>query len=79
MREATSVFSEASSLTTTEQPLTFSTSPMTVQVTSRSVMDSFYITNRQAMNEPEIGAACPFFLSSAIFWRPRDLQDWRFF
>jgi hypothetical protein len=61
MRDAAKVFNEASSLTTTGQPLTFSTSPMTVRVASRSVMASFYITNRQAMNESEIRAACSFF------------------
>ena len=58
MREATKVFTEASSLTTTEQPLAFSTSLMTVRVTSRRVIE--FSCNR-AHGEPEIKPACPVF------------------
>ena len=41
MRDAAKVFSDASSLTTTGQPLTLSTRLMTVRVTSRRFMDCF--------------------------------------
>src|SRR5713226_6097849 len=65
MREAARVFSEASSLTTNEQPLTFSTSPMTVRVTSRSVMD-FSCDRVSTINGSRIKAACPFFSSARL-------------
>jgi len=60
MREAATVLSDASSLTTTEQPLTFSTRLMTVRVTSRSVMEFFCSQN--SIGESRFKAACPFFL-----------------
>jgi len=51
MLEAARVLSEVSSLTTAGQPLAFSTRLVTVRVSSRNAIDSFYLYHDRSGNE----------------------------